>query len=152
MDLHAAAAATLFEQASTRLPTHAARLPTHGEIASASEGASGWCRGRPVDLMRTSLQVSPLLRHSLLMTSSIATTLTSTRVRASGSSPSSSRGLLLPNGTDRVFWIMGGPGVGKSAIAAQLCAHECVAAHHFCRFDNAHLSDRRRCCAHSQRS
>jgi tetratricopeptide (TPR) repeat protein len=46
----------------------------------------------------------------------------------------------------RIFWIIGSPGVGKSAIASWLCAHRReIAAFHFCRFDNIQKRDPRRC-------
>ena len=44
----------------------------------------------------------------------------------------------------RVFWIIGSPGVGKSAISSWLCAHRReIAAFHFCRFDNIQKRDPR---------
>jgi tetratricopeptide (TPR) repeat protein len=46
----------------------------------------------------------------------------------------------------RIFWIIGSPGVGKSAISSWLCAHRReVTAFHFCRFDNIQKRDPRRC-------
>ena len=45
----------------------------------------------------------------------------------------------------RVFWIMGGPGVGKTAISSYLAAHRPeIAALHFCRYDNVQKRDPRR--------
>jgi hypothetical protein len=46
----------------------------------------------------------------------------------------------------RVFWILGSPGVGKTALAARLCSQKReIAAFHFCRYDNVQKSDPRRC-------
>lgn len=46
----------------------------------------------------------------------------------------------------RVFWITGRPGVGKTSISAWLCAHwREVVAFHFCRHDNVQKIDPRRC-------
>ncbi|BAI62457.1 hypothetical protein MCP_2385 [Methanocella paludicola SANAE] len=46
----------------------------------------------------------------------------------------------------RVFWITGRPGVGKTSISAWLCANwREVAAFHFCRHDNVQKIDPRRC-------
>jgi len=46
----------------------------------------------------------------------------------------------------RIFWLVGGPGVGKTAIAAYLChKHREVAAFHFCRHHHDDKSDPRRC-------
>jgi tetratricopeptide (TPR) repeat protein len=46
----------------------------------------------------------------------------------------------------RLFWIEGGPGVGKTAIAAYLChKRREVAAFHFCRHGHDDKSDPRRC-------
>ena len=45
----------------------------------------------------------------------------------------------------RVFWIIGAPGVGKTAIAAWLAAHnEAVAAFHLCRHGDVQKADPRR--------
>ena len=38
-----------------------------------------------------------------------------------------------PDGS-RVFWIVGGPGVGKTAIAAYLCHKRDVVAFHLCKY------------------
>ena len=127
VELHADAATTLVEQAFDEIA---------GVEARVTDVESGLA-----DLMRTSLQVSPLLE---------AFTFDDVINRHNSDFYAGSREWIITefeswaastHDTDRVFWIMGGPGVGKSAIAAQLCAHECVAAHHFCRFDNAQLSD-----------
>ncbi|HUL61524.1 MAG TPA: TIR domain-containing protein, partial [Methanocella sp.] len=49
-----------------------------------------------------------------------------------------------PNGS-RVFWIVGGPGVGKTAISSWLCAHRPeIVALHFCCYDNVEKRDPRR--------
>src|SRR5271157_2374252 len=46
----------------------------------------------------------------------------------------------------RIFWIMGNPGVGKTAISAWLCYHRReIAAFHFCRYDNVQKMDTRHC-------
>lgn len=46
----------------------------------------------------------------------------------------------------RIFWITGNPGVGKTSISAWLCANgRDVSAFHFCRNDNAMKIDPRRC-------
>ena len=45
----------------------------------------------------------------------------------------------------RVFWLMGGPGIGKSAVAAYLCHHHGdVIAYHLCIFGHTDKSDPRR--------
>ncbi|HTY92070.1 MAG TPA: TIR domain-containing protein [Methanocella sp.] len=45
----------------------------------------------------------------------------------------------------RIFWIVGGPGVGKTAISSWLCSHRPeIAALHFCRYDNVEKRDPRR--------
>ncbi|HUL61708.1 MAG TPA: toll/interleukin-1 receptor domain-containing protein, partial [Methanocella sp.] len=45
----------------------------------------------------------------------------------------------------RIFWITGGPGTGKTAIAAWLCTHRPeIVAFHFCRYDNVQKRDARR--------
>lgn len=47
---------------------------------------------------------------------------------------------------NRILWIAGAPGIGKSAIAAWLCYHRPeVAAFHLCRQDEGIGSDARRC-------
>ncbi|MGE5404177.1 MAG: TIR domain-containing protein [Candidatus Saccharibacteria bacterium] len=47
--------------------------------------------------------------------------------------------------SSRVFWIVGGPGVGKTAISSWLCVHRLeIAALHFCRYDNVEKRDSRR--------
>lgn len=52
----------------------------------------------------------------------------------------------LASGRSRIFWITGSPGVGKTALAAWLCAHRPeIVAFHFCRFDNVQKIDPRRC-------
>lgn len=46
----------------------------------------------------------------------------------------------------RVFWIVGDPGMGKTAIAAWLCYHRReIAAFHLCRHGHTQKSDPRRC-------
>jgi len=50
-----------------------------------------------------------------------------------------------PKGT-RIFWLVGGPGVGKSAVAAYLChTRPEVGAFHFCSYGHDDKSDPRRC-------
>ena len=45
----------------------------------------------------------------------------------------------------RIFWISGGPGVGKTALSSYLAAHRPdIVAFHFCRYDNVQKSDPRR--------
>ncbi|HUL61908.1 MAG TPA: toll/interleukin-1 receptor domain-containing protein [Methanocella sp.] len=52
---------------------------------------------------------------------------------------------LSDNNASKVFWIMGGPGVGKTAIASWLCAHRPeIAAFHLCRYDDVQKRDPRR--------
>ncbi len=46
----------------------------------------------------------------------------------------------------RIFWIVGSPGVGKTAITSYLCQHKReVAAFHLCQFGNFEKSDPRKC-------
>jgi tetratricopeptide (TPR) repeat protein len=52
---------------------------------------------------------------------------------------------LADESASRVFWITGGPGVGKTMISAYLCAHRPeIVAFHFCRYDNVQKRDPRR--------
>jgi len=45
----------------------------------------------------------------------------------------------------RLFWISGGPGVGKTALSSYLVAHQPeIVAFHFCRYDNVQKRDPRR--------
>ena len=48
-------------------------------------------------------------------------------------------------GGSRVFWIVGGPGVGKTAIAAYLCHKRDVVAFHLCKYGHDDKADPRRC-------
>ncbi len=49
-------------------------------------------------------------------------------------------------GRSRIFWIVGNPGVGKTAISAWLCQNRReITAFHFCRYDNVQKMDPRRC-------
>ena len=52
----------------------------------------------------------------------------------------------MSSGVSRIFWIVGNPGVGKTAISAWLCQNRReIAAFHFCRYDNVQKMDPRRC-------
>lgn len=49
-------------------------------------------------------------------------------------------------GSQRIFWITGKPGVGKSAISSWLCTYRReIAAFHFCRHGHVYKSDPRKC-------
>ena len=53
---------------------------------------------------------------------------------------------LADSGASRVFWITGGPGAGKTALAAYLCHTRSEAvAFHFCQYGHDDKSDPRRC-------
>ncbi|HEY3274378.1 MAG TPA: toll/interleukin-1 receptor domain-containing protein [Methanocella sp.] len=46
--------------------------------------------------------------------------------------------------SSRIFWILGGPGAGKTSIAAYLCSHRPeIVAFHFCHYDNIQKRDPR---------
>ncbi|MEW6366952.1 MAG: TIR domain-containing protein [Acidobacteriota bacterium] len=52
---------------------------------------------------------------------------------------------LVDQTASRVFWILGKPGVGKTALAARLCSHRReVAAFHLCRYGHVQKADPRR--------
>jgi len=53
---------------------------------------------------------------------------------------------LRDSNAQRVFWITGSPGMGKTSISAWLCMHlREVSAYHFCRNENVQKTDPRRC-------